>query len=144
MVLVASILLTLIFGHCGVAKEPPKPAYEYTKQEIDLVARVVMSEASTLNFAGKQAVARVIFNRIDSESYPNTLEEVIKGQFSTADNGTPTEECYEAISFALNYPECFPSDMFWFRDSHYHTFAEDYCQIGNMYFSTVNNYYEED
>jgi len=114
------------------------PSYRVAATDEDkaLMARVVMSEASLLNFDGKCAVANTIINRVLSDKFPDTIEEVIyqRYQFSLADNGEPDAACYDAVEAALTY-EQFPTDMFYFRTGHYHTFAEDYCQIGNTYFS---------
>lgn len=109
---------------------------EANKDEIKLLARCIMSEASLLPLEGKQAVCEVIFNRVRSENYPNTISEVINqpGQFYTGDNGTPTDDCYTAIICALCSPK-YPKDMYWFRldkvDNGYF-----YKKIGNTYFST--------
>lgn len=120
---------------CSAVSE--KYIYEPTDEERDLMARVVMSEASLLPIEGKQAVAQTIINRFFSDKFPNNIEEVINQpyQYSTADNGTPDSECYEAVDAACKY-EGFPTDMYYFRTGHYHSWAEDYCNIGNTYFST--------
>lgn len=114
----------------------------YSQEDIDLMARVVMSEASTQSDDCKQAIASVILNRVRSDKYPNTVSEVVysQNQFSVANNGQPTEDCYGAVYAAIAYPEGFPSDMYWFRNSFYHSFAYEYCKIGNTYFSTEENH----
>jgi hypothetical protein len=120
-----------------VVSKTTKYIYEATDEEKELMARVVMSEGSLLPLEGKQAIAQTIINRMRSSLFPNNIEAVINQpyQYSTADNGDPDAECYEAVDAALKY-EGFPIDMYYFRTGHYHTFAEDYCQIGNTYFST--------
>lgn len=114
----------------------------YSQEDIDLMARVVMSEASTQSDDCKQAIASVILNRVRSDKYPNTVSEVVysQSQFSVANNGQPTEDCYGAVYAAITYPGAFPSDMYWFRNSFYHSFAYEYCKIGNTYFSTEENH----
>ena len=111
-----------------------------TDEERDLMARVVMSEASILPIEGKQAIAQTIVNRFFSDKYPNNIEAVCLQpyQYSTADNGTPDSECYAAVDAALTYI-AFPEDMYYFRTGYYHEFAEDYIQIGNTYFSCEVN-----
>lgn len=110
---------------------------DVTDEERALMERVVMSEGSLLPRDGKQAIAQTIVNRVRSSRFPNNVEAVITQpyQYSTYDNGTPDGECEAAVEAALKY-EGFPIDMYYFRTGHYHTFAEDYCQIGNTYFST--------
>lgn len=114
----------------------------YTEDEIELMARVVMSEASTLSLDGKQAVAEVIINRVKSKNYPDTITDVINQpkQFYKGDNGEPTEDCYTAIRNAV-CDKKFPDDMYWFRLKKV-TYGYEYIKIGNTYFSTEKNYKE--
>ena len=99
-----------------------------------------MSEGSILPIEGKQAIAQTIINRFYSSKFPNSIEGVINQpyQYSTADNGTPNRECYEAVDAACRFI-AFPTDMYYFRTGHYHAFADDYVQIGNTFFSTERN-----
>ena len=110
---------------------------EFTDEEIDLMARVVMSEASVLSLDAKQAVAATIINRVRSGKFPDNVHDVVyaPSQYSTADNGDPNEDCYIAVHAAIEY-DCFPEDMYYFRRDHYHHFGYPYCKIGNTYFST--------
>ena len=121
----------------AIETEPELPSW-VTQEDIDLMARVVMSEASILPFEGKQAVAQTIVNRFYSDKFPNNIEAIVTApyQYSTQDNGEPNAECYEAVDAALRY-EGFPPDMYYFRTGHYHNFGYDYIQIGNTYFSTA-------
>lgn len=114
-----------------------KTYYDPTDEEIELMVRVVMSEASILPLEGKQAVAQTIINRMYSSKFPNNIEAVINQpyQYSTADNGTPDSECYEAVEAACKY-KAFPEDMYYFRAGKYHSFGYEYMNIGNTYFST--------
>lgn len=111
----------------------------YTDEEIELLARAVMSEASILPYHGKIAIVAVIANRVKSDKFPNTIEEVLyqANQFSLAYNGDPTEECYNAI---YDYVESgWPEDMFYFSSGAPHSFGYEYCHIGNTFFNTENN-----
>ena len=118
------------------SSEPELPSW-VTQEDIDLMARVVMSEASVLPLDGKTAVAATIVNRFYSSKFPNNIEAIVTApyQYSTQDNGDPDAECYIAVDTALRY-DCFPPDMFYFRTGHYHNFGYPYCVIGNTYFST--------
>ena len=55
-----------------------------TDEQKDLMARVVMSEASLLSFDGKCAVANTIVNRVLSDKFPSTIEEVIYPDICTS------------------------------------------------------------
>lgn len=148
-ILEVTLILLLMFWLC----ERPAHAASYSEEDIQLIADIVMNEASTEPFDCKLGIAKVIINRYESGKYGETLRDVIFApfQFSTSNNnGVTTEECVEAVEWALLYPNCFPSDMFWFRTGHYHssnTKRYDYCPIGRTYFSTAsdhNNFVMED
>lgn len=88
-------------------------------EEIDLLARIVWLEARGESFEGQQAVAEVVFNRILSEDFPDTLTEVIyeKGQFTTVwdvHTAAPTNTQYRAIDAALNGPNILPLEVVFF------------------------------
>ena len=90
-----------------------------TDSEKDTLARIIWLEARGEPFDGQQAVAEVVFNRMLSPAFPDTLEEVIyqEGQFSTADNvqtAEPTETQYIAISVALSGPNIIPLEVVFF------------------------------
>lgn len=56
----------------------------YTEEELDLIAKVVHAEASGMGSDAYEAVASVIYNRIESGKFPDSVEGVIfqSGQFS--------------------------------------------------------------
>lgn len=111
------------------------------EEDIDLMARVVMSEAGNQPGETKEAVATVILNRLNSPNYPCTIKDVVyaKNQFSTADNGKPTDDCYAAVYSALVWygtdNQVIPWCVYYFRSGHYHTWAQNYCKLGDLYFS---------
>ena len=119
------------------------PSNFFVQSDIDLMARVVMSEASTQNFDCKEAVACTILNRYRSDEFPNDISEIIEGQYSTQDNGDPTEECYEAVYAAIAFPNAFP-DVYYFRNDHYHTFGYPYAKIDKLYFSTKGELFADE
>lgn len=110
---------------------------EVTQEDIDLMARVVMSEASICDIDTKYAVASTIVNRVLSEDFPNTVFEVVHMDYaySTQDNGEPNADCYKAVEWALKY-RVFPTEMFYFRTGRYHDFGKPLVHIDGMYFST--------
>ena len=125
----------------SVVKTKNKYLIDVTAADIDLMARVVMSECSThlkddLGTDVAQAIATTIVNRVRNGHWGDTVQEVVyyPNAYSTADNGTPTPECYSAVYAALTY-EAFDKEMFYFREGDYHEFGREYTQIGNTYFS---------
>ena len=83
--------------------ERPEPLFgKFTEREIDLMAQLVWHEAGNQDMVGKMLVADTVLNRMESEQFPNTVEEVIfqKGQYTTAKvlgRVEPTIECYGAV-----------------------------------------------
>ena len=49
----------------------------YTEEEVNLICRTVETECYGQDFESKANVASVIFNRVDSDEYASTVEEVI-------------------------------------------------------------------
>lgn len=71
------------------------------QDDIDLMARVVMSEAGGQSDECKEAVATTILNRWMSPRYSNSIPDIISDAYSTADNGPVTNECYLAVYSAI-------------------------------------------
>lgn len=120
------------FAPVEIEEEP-----ELTRYNIELLARVCMSEAGNEPFLGKVAVVATVLNRCDK--WGMTTEQVVYAphQYWLGNNGTPSEECFSAVAFAIENREIFPADMMYFRNKHYHTFGKPYTQIGAHYFSTA-------
>ncbi len=54
-----------------------RAGHNFSQQEIDLLARLVHSEAAGEPYVGQVAVAASVLNRINSSIYPNTLTGVV-------------------------------------------------------------------
>lgn len=80
-----------------------------TEEEIDLLAKIVWLESCGEPQEGQEAVVEVIFNRMVSEQYPDTLYDVL-GQknpvqfcsWKNRDIAKPTEKEYQSIENVLN------------------------------------------
>lgn len=80
-----------------------------TDQEIDLLARIVWLEAGGEPVEGQEAVVEVIFNRMASDLYPDTLYDVLSQQnpvqfcsWRSRESAKPTEKEYQSIEQVLN------------------------------------------
>ncbi len=80
-----------------------------TAEEIDLLAKIVWLESCGEPCEGQEAVVEVIFNRMVSDKYPDTLYDVLSQknpvQFSSwksRDSAKPTEKEYRSIENVLN------------------------------------------
>ena len=78
-----------------------------TEEERDLLARAVYSEARGEPFQGQVAIAAVILNRVEHESFPDEVDEVIfqPAAFTAVQDGQfwliPDETAYAAVQEAL-------------------------------------------
>lgn len=68
------------------------------------LAKIAMAEAESEDTEGKALVMLVVLNRVWSDEFPDTIEDVIfqEGQFSPISNGRydevePDEDCYRAL-----------------------------------------------
>lgn len=117
----------------------PVIQYDFTEADMELIYRVVMSEAGGDGVLSQKGVTTVILNRLFSPRFPDTVPEVINGQFSTGDNGAPTEEVLRSVNMAImeygTRRQLLPYQCYYFRAWDYHSFGIPYCQFGNTYFS---------
>ena len=93
--------------------------FELTKEEKQLLAKVVWTEARGESKKGQQAVAEVVLNRLASDRFPDTLRDVIYGenQFKSAkhlDKAKPYQLQYEAVDNALYGPYILSDDVYYF------------------------------
>lgn len=98
-----------------IVEETPSNRWniELTDDEIDMLAKIAFLEAHTQSNKGVLAVVEVVFNRMISDSFPDTLEGVLSQddptvQFSTWKNidiAAPTVKEYNMIYVALNGEE---------------------------------------
>ena len=77
---------------------------DWSAEESYLLARIAMAEAEGCNIQTKTLIIMCVLNRVWSDEFPDTIEEVIfqENQFSPIDNGRwdrvePNEDCYEAV-----------------------------------------------
>ena len=82
---------------------------QLTEEEIDLLAKILWVEARGESETGQKAVVEVVFNRMISEEFPNTLYDVLSQkkpvQFASwklREKAKPTEKEYSSIYAVLN------------------------------------------
>lgn len=120
-----------IYDKAAMPDEPflyyePEPVrgecrYDFTLTENEkwFIAKVVWVEARGESREGQQAVAEVILNRLASDKFPNTLQNVVyaANQFNSAkflDTAKPYQMQYEAVENALLGPYVLPEDVYYF------------------------------
>ena len=97
----------------------PEPTEEHAEQSMImsmdwgaedsyLLAKIAMAEAEGEDTEGKALVILVVLNRVWSDGFPNTIEEVIyqSGQFSPISNGRfdrvePDADCWAALDLIM-------------------------------------------
>lgn len=85
-------------------EQPLTGSRYWSEDEAYLLAKIAMAEAESEDTEGKALVILVVLNRVHSDEFPDTIEEVIfeDGQFAPVGNGRydevePDEDCYKAI-----------------------------------------------
>ena len=90
--LMCGIIKSIIEKRSAAPTPEPTPANPYvemidnlTEYETEILCRIVVKECIDEPLDGQRAVIEVIFNRVLSKMYPNTIEKVLseKGQFAT-------------------------------------------------------------
>lgn len=107
---------------------------EYSEDDILLLERVTMSEASVEPYDCKVATCVTVLKRAKKGK---SISEVVYApyQYSVADNGYPTAEVKAAVQDAIRMEEEYPDGMIYFRADRYHDFGKPYMVYGNHYFS---------
>ena len=85
-------------------KEVEKSRTTFTEQESLVLQKIAIAEAQSEGIGGMAFVMQTIFNRVESDKFPNTIYDVIsqQGQFTTFSNGMyenaqPTENSKKAL-----------------------------------------------
>lgn len=107
---------------------------DYTKAEIELMARVVYSEARSESWNGKLAVAAVVLNRIETSGSSVRTVVYAPNQFAVGRKTNST--CRKAVKYLIkNKIRPLPTNTKYFKTSsgRWRSFTR-YCKIGHHYF----------
>ena len=131
----------------------PKKAYEITEIDRELLIKLVYLEGRGESYEGKKAIASIVFNRLDSNYWGDTIQDVIfaKNQFSPSNkiknlkihNDDIWEECTKAVDDVIYNGSILPSYILYFRANYYFSWATPYTSIGNHYFSYLDKDYRK-
>lgn len=111
--------------------------------EFEFMARVIEMESDrTDNIDGKILIAAVIFNRVESDEFPNTISSVLTdpGQFSTVNNGWCNHHYTITSRWAIVEAQRqlasgeIPEDLLYFNCIGYFGGYEPYDYVGGNYF----------
>ncbi|BCN30618.1 LysM peptidoglycan-binding domain-containing protein [Anaeromicropila herbilytica] len=120
----------------------------YSKEELDLLARLITAEASGQPYQAMVGVGGVVVNRVQSKEWPSTIKGVINHvsggyyQFSPVKNGyinhPATDIAIKAAKEALNGSDPSKGATFYFDDSSKNTWLWSkpiFARIGAMVFA---------
>lgn len=100
---------------------PNRDPIDLTDSEIEMFERIVMAESGGEPYLGQLAVANVVLNRVKSNRYPSTLEEVVfqRSQFSPVKNGVivgrmPNTSVKKAVAEAVSGKMVVPANALYF------------------------------
>ncbi len=134
-----------IIAHTTFTDEQEELRNEILYGELEEAVLVVQAEAGNQDELGKRYVADVIFNRLDSEDFPDTVHEVVYQrnpiQFATTVNGSMDVAAYNVTEDVFQivleeYINRTNSDIIYFRTEHYSTDGKPAFKHGDHFFST--------
>lgn len=110
-----------------VVEKPIEETQNYTAEELDLLARLIMAETESQPYEAKVAVGAVVMNRVKSGLFAPTISGVINQningyyQFTPIENGwikrAANEESIKAAKEALNGVDNTNGALFYYDDS---------------------------
>lgn len=110
-----------------------------TPEEYVVLAHCVEAEAGNQDLYGRQLVVDVVFNRVDSEDFPDNVIDVIyqEHQFSVVSDGridevTPSEDTYKAIDLECDLQT--NTEVLFFSAEGYLPYGEPWQKVGDHYF----------
>lgn len=122
-----------------------------TESEIDIVSRLIWLEARGESTDCQKAIAEVLYNRLQSGLWGESIEDVIYAQQNGYWEFEPVPYLYTAeidkeicdiVKYVFTYGSEIDSDVLYFRANHYHAWAIDEFHIDNTYFSSSPWYQE--
>lgn len=116
MISLAMALLAVTIAGAGIETEAEK---SYTDNDLCVLSHIISAEAGNCQKEMMIGVGSVVLNRVASDEFPNTIEEVVfePGQYSPTWLGSyydePTEEAVEVAKMLLEEGSQFPADVIW-------------------------------
>lgn len=121
----------------------PEPALIVTSEERELLAKLVYREANTESVECQKAVISVVFNRLASGRWGDTINDVVyypnaftPATFGLLETARPNETNYEAVDYVLERGSTLPEYVRYFRADYHHSWEgyEGYTVIDSTYF----------
>ena len=114
---------------------------DITPEDIELLARLAWREARGEGLLGMRLVIEVVFNRVLSGKFPDSICDVLyqPGQFAPSGGAlelsdiTPTEAQYEAVRLAITETPILEPDVVFFATTP--LYGEIFLHVGGHYFT---------
>jgi Cell wall hydrolyses involved in spore germination len=96
--------------------------YSVSKEDVELLTRVIHGEARGENFEGQVAVGAVVLNRLKDPRFPKTIRAVVyqSGAFTAVDDKQiqldPNDQSYKAAEAALSGQDPTDGALFYFNE----------------------------
>lgn len=124
----------------GQQKLVIEPAYNYTAEDVEIMARIIESEAGAdyLPDSTRYGVGSVFYNRIISDRFPNTAYEVAHqaGQYSPVGSAVwyrqPSDRALEIATDIYEHGGIFPASVIW--QANFMQGQGIYCYDNGIYF----------
>lgn len=133
---ITGIIIGIIISFFLAVKVIAAPVSE---ADMELLTKTVQAEAGNQSLIGKRLVARVILNRVDSEVFPDTIEEVLsqEGQFTTyryLNKVNPTWQ--DQLAVKMEIESSLNDEVIYFRTGRYGC-GKPMFRNGDHYFSSL-------
>lgn len=139
--LIIAVIAVLVVGSLDARAETEYSEICVSDEEYELLKRIVAAESQTQELEGRKAVVEVIFNRVLSKEFPDSVEGVLsqKGQFSTwrmrNDSWVEPEMAVEAIDAVMKDGRTvLPDTEYLFFSRGKSRYAKDYIKIQDHWF----------
>ena len=112
---------------------------ELSDEDAKMLEQVTYLEAGNQSLIGKRLVVSVILNRVDSEEFPDTVEEVLgqDGQFQTYKHLGDAEPTWmDKLAVKMETEGRLNTGVYFFRTGRYGC-GDPLFQYGDHYFSTL-------
>lgn len=116
---------------------------ENVDPELDVLYRLVESEAGIESSRCKELVAGVVLNRVKSDRFPNSIHDVIyaPGAFAVTNNNAinrvkVTQETVDAVNRVYYGQVQVEENVYFFRNNHFFSWCKPVKSINHTYFST--------
>lgn len=125
-----------------------KKVYNVSSSDRELLAKLLYCEGRGESVECQRAIISVVFNRLDSGKWGNSLNKVVyaKGQFEPVakgllKNAKPSQIQYEVVDYIIENGTTIPSWVLFFRASYHFNWQNytPYTSIDNTYFGGYTN-----